>query len=120
MNKLFGVALAATLSLLAARASAVVIYQETFGGAGGALNGKAVGPTAATWEAGPVFLDNGAVGAVVSIETDRPDDAVDVLPAVSVDLAVIVWPPSASAEAVIDQLPPVAVAVPNTVVPSVS
>jgi hypothetical protein len=66
MNKLFGLALAATLSLLAGRASAVVIYQESFTGAGGPLNGKAVGPTAANWKAGPVFLDNGAVGAVVS------------------------------------------------------
>ena len=33
--------------LLASHASAAVIYQEDFSGAGAALNGKAVGPTAA-------------------------------------------------------------------------
>src|SRR3569623_1472257 len=60
------------------------------------------------------------VGAAVSIDTDRPDDADDVLPAASVALAVTVWLPADSADDVIDQLPPVAVPVPSTVVPSVS
>src|SRR5712672_217432 len=63
----------------------------------------------------------GAVGAVLSIVTDSPVEAVLVLPAASVALAVIVWLPEASVEAVMLQLPlPSAVPVPSTVVPSVS
>src|SRR3569623_1280108 len=60
------------------------------------------------------------VGAAVSTVTDRPEDAEDVFPAASVALAVMVWLPAVSADDVIDQLPPVAVPVPSTVVPSVS
>ena len=36
----------------------------------------------------------GAAGAVVSIVMDKPDEATDWLPAVSVCLAVMVWAPS--------------------------
>jgi hypothetical protein len=60
------------------------------------------------------------VGAVVSMVTASPADAAPTLPAVSVALAVSVWAPCPSVFEVIDQLPPVAVAVPSTVVPSVS
>jgi hypothetical protein len=60
------------------------------------------------------------VGAVVSIVTASGDDAADTLPAASTAFAVNVWLPSASVPAVIDQVPPVAVAVPSTVVPFVS
>jgi hypothetical protein len=60
------------------------------------------------------------VGAVVSTATLRPVEPALALPAVSVALAVSVCAPSPSALVVIDQLPPVAVAVPSTVVPSVS
>jgi hypothetical protein len=42
------------------------------------------------------------------------------LPAVSVALAVMVWVPELNAEEMMLQLPPVATAVPSTVVPSVS
>jgi hypothetical protein len=52
--------------------------------------------------------------------TASPDDADEVLPAASVALAVTVWLPEDSVDEVIDQLPPVAVAVPSEVVPSVS
>src|ERR1700710_2077682 len=61
-----------------------------------------------------------SVGAVVSIVTPRPDDATEPLPAGSVAFAVRVWGPAVSVELVIDQSPPVATAVPSTVVPSVS
>jgi hypothetical protein len=71
MTKCFGLALAAMLSLAASHAAAAVIYQESFGGSGAALNGKAVGPTAANWAAGPVYLDNGAVGTVVGSATGQ-------------------------------------------------
>lgn len=43
-----------------------------------------------------------------------------ILPAASVALAFMVWLASVSCELMIDQLPPVAMAVPNTVAPSVS
>lgn len=59
-------------------------------------------------------------GAVVSIVIFLPADAELTFPAISVALTVIVWFPLASAEEVMLQLPPEAVAEPNTVVPSVS
>ena len=63
----------------------------------------------------------GAFGAAVSIVTCKPDEATPVLPALSVAFAVSVCDPSLNADDVIDQLPlPSAVAVPSTVVPSVS
>ena len=63
----------------------------------------------------------GAAGAVASIVTVRLLDATPVLPAVSVALVVRVWLPAVKALLVMDQLPePSAVAVPNSVVPSVS
>ena len=71
MRKYFGLALAAMISLAASHAAAAVIYQENFGGAGAALNGKAAGPTAANWAAGSVYLDNGAVGTVVGSATGQ-------------------------------------------------
>ncbi len=52
---------------------------------------------------------DGAEGAEMSIVTDKLDEAFERLPAVSRDLALIWWLPSAS-ERSIDQLPPVAVA----------
>src|SRR5579859_3036145 len=67
-----------------------------------------------------VELRSRPVGAAVSIVTAKPEEATETLPAVSVALAVTVWEPDDSVEDVIDQLPPVAVAVPSTVVPSVS
>ena len=66
---------------------------------------------------------SGADGAaaVVSIVTARPAEAMLVLPARSVSLAVSVWLPPVSTELVIDQLPEAsAIAVPSTVVPLVS
>ncbi|GAB2956270.1 hypothetical protein GCM10027182_24780 [Aquaspirillum soli] len=61
-----------------------------------------------------------AVGAVVSIVTDKDEDADDSVP-LTVCFAVSVWLPAESAELVIDQLPEAsAVAVPKTVVPFVS
>ncbi len=59
-------------------------------------------------------------GAVVSIVSVNPEEALLILPAVSVALAVIVCEPALRLELVIDQLPSAAVVVPNTVVPSVS
>ncbi len=62
-----------------------------------------------------------AVGVVVSIVTVRPAEATPVLPAASVTLVVSVWAPSLSVLEVMLQWPePSAVAVPRTVVPSVS
>src|SRR3569833_951355 len=60
------------------------------------------------------------VGATSTTVIARPDEAEDILPAASVAFAVIVRPPADNADDVIDQLPPVAVALPSTVVPSVS
>ena len=61
------------------------------------------------------------VGAVLSMVTAKVDDATEVLPAASVALTVRVWLPSLKVEEVMLQLPePSAVAVPRTVVPSVS
>ena len=60
------------------------------------------------------------VGALVSMMMFSPVEAEETLPAASVALAVSVCEPAAKAEDVIDQLPPVAVLVPNTVVPSES
>lgn len=61
------------------------------------------------------------VGAVVSIVTTRPEDAALVFVAASVALAVSVCEPWLNVSLVIDQLPaPSAVALPITVVPSVS
>src|SRR5207253_3018160 len=63
----------------------------------------------------------GAAGAALSIVTDRPPEAAPVLPAASVAVAVIVWLPEASVEAVMLQSPvPSALPLPTTVVPSVS
>src|ERR1700682_41151 len=60
------------------------------------------------------------VGAVISIWTARPEDDGPTLPATSVAVAEMVWLPSLSAVLVIDQLPPLATALPSTVAPSVS
>src|SRR3569833_2125879 len=75
---------------------------------------------AALCEAIEVALSPTAVGAAASIVRLRSEDAEETLLAASVALAVTVWSPAESADDVIDQLPPVAVAVPSTVVPSVS
>jgi len=61
-----------------------------------------------------------AVGVAVSTVIVRPDEATEVLPAASVALAVMVWVPALNADEVMLQVPPVATAVPSTVVPSVS
>ena len=61
-----------------------------------------------------------AVGALVSMVRLSPAEAKDTLPAASAALAVRVCEPADRVEDVIDQLPPVAVPVPSTVVPSVS
>lgn len=53
---------------------------------------------------------------MLSIVMPKPDE-VTLLPAVSVALAVMVCEPELKIELVIDQLPPVATAVPNMVVP---
>ena len=50
--------------------------------------------------------------------TDRPLEAALTLPATSVALAVMLWVPSARVEAVMVHVPPVAMPVPITVVPS--
>ena len=71
MKRLLGLAWAATIALAASQAAAAVIYQENFSGTGAALNGKAVGPTAANWAAGAVYLDNGTVGTVVGTATGQ-------------------------------------------------
>src|SRR3954449_5506907 len=61
----------------------------------------------------------GAAGAAVSMVTDRPPEAVPVLPAASVALAVIVWLPEASVDVAMLQLPlPSAVPLPTWVAPS--
>jgi hypothetical protein len=61
----------------------------------------------------------GAAGEVVSIVTDKADDATDVFPAASVALAVIELTPSGSALTAIVQLPlPSAVPVPINVEPA--
>src|SRR5205085_1243572 len=61
----------------------------------------------------------GAVGAAVSIVTDRLAEAALVLPAASVALAVIVWLPEDSVEVVMLQLPlPSTVPLPTWVTPS--
>ena len=61
-----------------------------------------------------------ALGAVVSTTTDKAAEAVPTFPAASVALAVRVWLPLLSVDEVMLQLPPVAVPVPSTVVPSLS
>src|SRR5512133_104733 len=61
-----------------------------------------------------------SVGAVVSTLTTSALEAVPVLPAASVAVAVIECAPVPSVELTIDQFPPVATAVPSTVVPSYS
>ena len=60
------------------------------------------------------------VGCVVSMVTTTLPLETDTLPAASVAVAVKVWAPVISVDAVIDQLPPVAVAVPTCVTPSYS
>src|SRR5207237_2867542 len=60
----------------------------------------------------------GAVGAAVSMVTERPPEAALVLPAASVALAVIVWLPEPSAELGRAPRTPVAVPLGGTVVPS--
>ena len=62
----------------------------------------------------------GAMGAVVSMVIASAAEAALVLPAISVDLTVRLWAPEASVLLVMLQTPPVATAVPSTVVPSVS
>ncbi|CAB5707178.1 Uncharacterised protein [Comamonas aquatica] len=57
------------------------------------------------------------VGAVVSMVTSKPADASLTLPAVSVAVTLMLYVPSAKVVLVMAQLPPVAVASPNTVVP---
>lgn len=71
MKRLLGLAWAATIALAASQAAAAVIYQENFSRTGAALNGKAVGPTAANWAAGSAYLDNGTVGTVVGSATGQ-------------------------------------------------
>ena len=60
------------------------------------------------------------VGAVVSMVTGKPADAALTLPAISVAVTLMLCVPSAKVVLVMAQLPPVAMAVPSTVVPSVS
>src|SRR5690606_28485508 len=62
----------------------------------------------------------GAAGAVTSIVRVRADEAGPTFPAASVALAVRLWLPSLSVLLVMLHMPPVAVVVPSTVVPSVS
>jgi hypothetical protein len=62
----------------------------------------------------------GALGDVKSTSTTRPTEALLVLPAASVALAVSVWEPSERTLVVTLQMPSFAVAVPSTVEPSVS
>src|SRR5690606_12000244 len=62
----------------------------------------------------------GAAGAVTSIVITNAADAGPTLPAASLAFAVKVWVPAPSVPLVMLQLPPVATAVPRTVVPSVS
>src|SRR5207253_2213679 len=62
---------------------------------------------------------DGAAGAAVSMVTERLPEAVPVLPAASIALAVIVWLPEASVEVAMLQLPlPSAVPLPTWVAPS--
>ena len=62
---------------------------------------------------------DGAAGTAVSMVTDKAADAALRLPAASVALAVMLWTPSASVEAVMVHCPArVAMPVPITVVPS--
>ena len=61
---------------------------------------------------------DGATGANVSIVTDVAAEAAPTLPAVSVAFAVMLCVPLPSAELVMLQLPPVAIALPICVVPS--
>ena len=68
--------------------------------------------SATTMEAGAMKL--------VSTVSARPTEAALILPAASAALAVSVCAPSLKIDEVMLQLPPVAVAVPSTVVPSVS
>src|SRR5437764_1314088 len=74
------------------------------------------GPTSSVTE-----MTDAAEGAAVSMVTDRPPEAVPVLPAASVALAVIVWLPEASVEVAMLQLPlPSAVPLPTWLAPSYS
>ncbi len=67
-----------------------------------------------------VAVETDAIGNVVSIVTDKLEEADDSVPD-TVCFAVIVWDPSESVDEVIDQFPePSAVVVPKIVVPSVS
>jgi hypothetical protein len=54
-----------TLTMALASARAQTIYSHTFSGSGAALNGTAVTVGGQNWQAGPAFLDNGAVNTVV-------------------------------------------------------
>src|SRR3569833_3004067 len=60
------------------------------------------------------------VGATSSTVIARPDDAEDILPAASVANTENKRPPADNADEVIDQLPPVAVALPSTVEPTMT
>src|ERR1700687_1540953 len=78
--------------------------------------------TGAVW---PIFsrdtsLVIASVGGVVSIVTVNGEEATETLPAASVAVAVTPWVPAVRVLVVMLQLPAVAVAVPSTVVPSVS
>ena len=85
-----------------------------------ALRVAKVLPLVATVSARLVVLSATAVGATASMVMAKPEDALLTLPAASVTLAVMVWLPLLKVDDVMLQLPPVAVVVPSTVVPSVS
>jgi hypothetical protein len=59
------IALGAALLAFSSAASAAVIYQDDFSGAGGPLDGAAVDVGGQNWSAGSAFLDNGQVNSVV-------------------------------------------------------
>ena len=63
-------------------------------------------------------VNAGAFGATVSMVTDSLLEAALTLPATSVALALMLWVPFASVEAAMVHLPPTAMPVPITVVPS--
>lgn len=77
-------------------------------------------PLVAKVSAKLVVLSATALGATASTVVVKPAEALLTFPAASVTLAVMVWLPLLKADDVMLQLPPVAVAVPRTVVPSVS
>jgi len=79
----------------------------------------AVSPTCRT--VSEMVIDDARAGAVLSMVIVKPALAGLTLPATSTALAVTVWAPPDSMALVIDHVPaPLAVALPSTVVPSVS